>query len=550
MVAYAGLAALTVLLALCCIVLAIYQSVRGPATTTTGAVQGAALKVAYSPEKETFFTALARDFNARRFRTSDGQIMSVEAVRMDPEAMIGAALAGDLQAITPDSSVWLDQLDRAWTEQTGSEATLVGQTARYAVSPVVLAMWEDVARGMGWPDRAVGWEELLARAHSDPNFRWSHPSTTTASGLLATLAEFYAGAGKTRGLTPEDATAQSTLDYVAAIEKTVRYYGEGELAVMERVQAEGRGFLDAFVVSEQLVIDFNRKGGRDRLVAIYPKEGTLWQDHPLALLEVPGLTAGQRQTFARLREFLLSPEVQKRALAAGYRPADLTVPLDGPDSPISPANGADPRQPQTTLQMPGPAVIQVVKDVWTYTKRKTNVILVVDTSGSMEGEKLARAQEGLRAFLEQIKGDQERVGLIEFASGVKRSIELDEMGLNRTALNEAVDDLRARGDTALLDAVALAYDRLQKLGDRERINAIVAMTDGRENHSQISLRELTRRLEEGNRTGVPVVVFCIAYGDDADYRVLEAIASATGGQVRKGDLETIRELYKVLSTYF
>jgi len=81
----------------------------------------------------------------------------------------------------------------------------------------------------------------------------------------------------------------------------------------------------------------------------------------------------------------------------------------------------------------------------------------------------------------------------------------------------------------------------------ERINAIVVMTDGRENNSSISLRSLVRELEGGD---VPVVVFCIAYGDDADMQTLRAIAEPTGGQVREGDLETIRELYKILSTYF
>jgi len=49
---------------------------------------------------------------------------------------------------------------------------------------------------------------------------------------------------------------------------------------------------------------------------------------------------------------------------------------------------------------------------------------------------------------------------------------------------------------------------------------------------------------------VPVVVFCIAYGDDADMDTLRAIAEASGGDVRRGDPETIRQLYKILSTYF
>ena len=76
------------------------------------------------------------------------------------------------------------------------------------------------------------------------------------------------------------------------------------------------------------------------------------------------------------------------------------------------------------------------------------------------------------------------------------------------------------------------------------------MTDGLENDSRISLRELERRLREGSQKGVPVVIFCIAYGDDADYDTLRRLAEATGGQVRAGDLETIQELYKILSTYF
>jgi Ca-activated chloride channel family protein len=210
----------------------------------------------------------------------------------------------------------------------------------------------------------------------------------------------------------------------------------------------------------------------------------------------------------------------------------------------------NPAEPQTTLQVPSPAVVEVVKDAWWYTKRHTNVYLVVDTSGSMRGEKLDNAQEALRVFLDQIKGDLERVGLVEFSSQVNNIVPLDELSQNRTDLTVTIEELEAGGNTALLDALNAAYVRLQELNDRERINAIVAMTDGLENESRISLRELTQRMRAGNESGVPIVLFCIAYGDDADYGTLEALAEATDGQVRKGDLESIRQLYKILSTYF
>jgi Ca-activated chloride channel family protein len=416
-----------------------------------------ALVVAYSPEKEMAFTALVDKFNDQGLTTAEGEPMRVELVQLDPEAMVNSVLDGSamFQALTPDSSVWLGQLDQAWSEQTDQEAVAVGETVRYAVSPVVIATWESLARELGWPEQALGWQDLLGRAQADPNFRWSHPSTSSASGLLSTLAEFYAGAGKTRGLSIEDVTAQPTLDYVAALEKTVRYYGEGnEPAIIEQALQEGRDFLDAFVVQEQMVVYYNshRQGG-DRLVALYPVEGTLWEDHPLALLEINDLTPLQRQTFAQLRDFLLSPESQRFVLEHGYRPADLSTPLDGPESPLTDANGVNPGEPKTTLQIPNPSVIEVVRDVWWYTKRHTNVYLVVDTSGSMRGEKLEQAQAALHLFLDQIKGDVERVGLIEFATGVNVVITLNEMSTNRVALETSVDRLVAQGDTALLDGV-------------------------------------------------------------------------------------------------
>ena len=553
-----SLIGLGVLLAVCCACWAIFTRVvpQGePAAVEAPLDTG--LRLAYSPEKQVLFEALVADFNAQGLTSADGQPMRVTAVQMDPEAMIDAALAGEVQAIVPDSSVWLDVLDRTYAQRVtseeivGSQARLTSEVTRWAVSPVVIAMWEETAREMGWPERPIGWADLLERAQGDADFKWSHAATNSASGLLATLAQFYAGAGITRGLTEDIARSQDVTDYVGTIQKTVRFYGEGEWAVIQRVLAQGNSFLDAFVVQEQLVVYFNHQAGRPgQLVAIYPAEGTLWEDHPLALVESSALTPLDRDTYRALREYLTSAAVQQRVLQAGYRPADLSIPIDGPDSPINAANGADPAQPQTTLQIPGPGVVQVVRDVWWLTKRHTNVYLVVDTSGSMAGDKLAQAKEALLTFIEQIKGDTERVGLISFASSVYAVEDLDELGFNRAQLLTTVGSLEANGDTALLDAVVEAYSRLQYLGDGERINAIVVMTDGLENNSYATLDQVVRQVEEGNRSGLPVVIFCIAYGADADMFTLQSIAEASGGQVRTGDVETIRGLYKILSTYF
>ncbi len=532
----------------------------------------AELTVAVSPGMASVFQELAGQFNRQQQRTPDGNDMQVQTLVLVPEKMVEQSLnAPSFQALSPDSSLWLNQLEQRWAKlqdaDAGEESLIpignrrASNPVRYATSPVVIIAWESVARELGWPERPIGWQEIQRQATEHSNFKWNHPSTSHASGLLTTLAEFYAGAGLTRGLTPEAATDPQTLEYVRAVEATVRFYGEGEEVIVGRLAAEGRNFLDAFVAQEQVVIAWNQsqRGERERLVAIYPAEGTLWADHPLALLELGGtspeaggstaVTDNQRRTFQAFAQFLGTTSVQRQLLAAGYRPADLSISLDEPGSPFANTDAVDWRQPQTTLQVPPASVVEVVQNVWWYTKRPTNVYLVVDTSGSMEGAKLEHTREALQAFVNQIRGDRDQVGLIEFGSGVKLFEPLqplDDRG--RQELIEQINGMEADGQTALLDAVWEAYDDLQRTGDEEAINAIVVMTDGRENASAYSASDLRQRFEQ--EQAVTVVVFTVAFGGDADAGLLQEVARIGNGQFRRADETDIEELYKIISTYF
>jgi len=249
-----------------------------------------------------------------------------------------------------------------------------------------------------------------------------------------------------------------------------------------------------------------------------------------------------------LAAFLTGPEAQKQLLDVGYRPADLGIALDAAGSPFAGADAVDWRQPQTTLQMPSPAVVDVVQNFWYYAKRPTNVILVVDTSGSMEGEKIERARAALQAFVGQMRGERDRVGLVEFASNVKDFVPLQALDdANRQSLLARIGDLQAGGGTALVDATYAAADYLLKQEDAEAINAIVVMTDGQENESRGSFEDIQRLL---GGAVTPPVIFTIGFGEDADEGVLGALAAIGSGQFRRASETDIEALYKVISTYF
>jgi len=484
------------------------------------------MTVAYSPEKEDLFLKLAIEFNISRSE----DIPPIEPIRVHMADMLDDALSGSFTAISPDSSVWLDQLDRMWQQRNPGSPVLVGVPTRYAQSPIVIAMWERTAADMGYPGQSLGWDDLIQKVSRDPRFRWSHSSATTASGLLTTTAEFYAGAGKMSGLTIGDLTAKSTQDYVRNVEATLqRYGGESEDRVVIRMLAEAGRPLDAFVTQEQLVIYFNRNSEYDKLVAIYPREGTFWMDHPLVLLDGSWVTDEQKQAFRKFAAFVTEREQQLLVLREGYRPTGTMVSLQEEDSLIKPEYNVDSRKPSTLLEVPSAEVLEKIREAWRLLKKPANVYLVVDISLSMKGEKLRSAKAAL-------------LTLVAFSSDV---LELDDLGpADRTSLEEHIIGLNAEGKTKLYDAVAYAYDKLHERGDSDRINVIVAMTDG-QSEGDISIVELRLGSEE-----LPILVFTVAYGQEADLDVLRRIARLGGGHAYSSDMETIGKLYELISAFF
>ena len=516
-----------------------------------------------SPEKQTLLTSLVARFNKTKAQV-DGRPIQTTVTYMESGEMLDAVLSGQQRpvVVSPASSTWLTQLNAGWRSSTNSELPLAADPHPLFVSPIVIGMWENMARALGYPDKMLGWTEIIsatldargwgAFGHSEwGQFRFAHASPDTDSGRLATLAAFYAGARKVRGLTTADMQNPAVLDYVRNIERGVVQYGESGAALLDLMRQRGQAALSAAVMEEQALLQFNLGRPQQRLIAIYPKEGTFWADHPFAVLNGDWVSTEQQQAARLLLSFLLADEQQRTVLAAGYRPANLNITLDG--SPISTANGVDPLQPKTLLAVPDATVLATVRNAWVLTKKPANIYLVADVSGSMAGDKIERARQGLLEFVASI-ADSDQVGLYKFSTNVQRTVPLARLDqAQRQRLQNEIERMAAGGNTALYQAARDAVTELVRKNDKNSINAVVFMTDGKETmggNKNDLLSYLRGVQRDGEKGGVQVKVFCIAYGSDADMRTLNDMADATLGKALPGTPDTIKKLYKLLSTYF
>jgi Ca-activated chloride channel homolog len=449
----------------------------------------------------------------------------------------------------------------------GAEALAHGGSSSSAIplvlSPVVIAMWEPMAHALGWPDIKLGWSDIAELTSSGKTWKdyghpeWgpfqfghTHPDYSN-SGIVSVLAEIYASTGKTRGLTIADVQQPATATFVKAVESGVIHYGESTGFFADQLFTRGPGYLSAAVLYENLVIQ-----SRDRtkypnvalpVVALYSKEGTFWSDHPYAILNAPWVDAEHRAAATIFRDFLLAKPQQELALQLGFRPGDPSIPIS---APFDAAHGVDPRQPQTLLEVPSAEVITAARGVWGQNKKRVDVMAVLDVSGSMnEEDRLERAKAALRTFIQQLD-DEDGLGLTVFSSQATVLSPISPLGPKRQQLLDQVSGLIPQGGTRLFDTIREAYQPLSAEPPGQRIRALVVLTDGEDNESQLTADDLARQLEQ-DEEGQSIKVFTIAYSSGAQGSVdaLKRIAQASGAKSYAPEIP-IDQVYRDIATFF
>lgn len=464
---------------------------------------------------------------------------------------------------SPASSSWPALLRQATTSRDAPDLVAGGPLPTLARTPLVIAMPQPMAQALGWPDKPLGWSDLLALAR-DPR-GWArfgkpygaftlgktNPNFST-SGLNATIGTYFAATARSSDLSAKDLTDPKVVAFVRGVEGSVVHYGDTTLTFLANLQkaddrGQGLGYVSAVAVEEKSVWDYNQgnpsgdprtlgKHAKPRipLVAVYPKEGTLYSDNPYVVLQAPWVTEQARAVAADFLAYAQSPAAQRLFTAAAFRDFQ-----GRPGELITRQQGLLPDQPKVVLSPPAPPVLAAVRDSWEKTRKRARVLLVLDVSGSM-GEAVGSAGDSKLELAKRaadsavgLLAPDDQLALWVFSTNQQAGRPYREVVPFGPAATQAplvrarVRDLQAEGGTGLYATTRAAVRSLSASYDRSRINAVVVLTDGRNEYpADSNIDSLAAELDREDTSAV-VRVFPIAYGDNADLGELTRIADAS-----------------------
>jgi Ca-activated chloride channel homolog len=515
----------------------------------------------YSSEKEDWVKEVTATFNQGGYKTKAGKQIYVDAIAEGSGECIDKIINDSQKAdlVSPASEVFVRLGNTEGRAKLGRE--VIGPTKDLVLSPVVIGIWEPMAKALGWPDKPIGWSDILGlatdnqgwAAHGHPEwgkfkFGHTHPEYSN-SGLVSLFAIAYSAVGKTTSLEINDLIDPKVGDFIKGIENSVLHYGSSTGFFAKKMFANGPRYLSAAVMYENLVVQsYSEANLAFPVVAVYPKEGTFWSDHPVAIVDREWVTAERREAAETYIKFLLDRPQQLTAIKYGFRPGAAEIPA-GP--PIDAAHGVDPRQPKTVLELPNTATVGAVRNLWLKNKRHARVTLVFDVSDNMnDRNKIAWARDGALDLLSFLS-DSDSFSIMPFNSRVLRDEDPQPLTDYRPTAEQSLSSLYPSGGCSLYDTLSLAYQHVQQQQEQDpaRIAAIVVLSSGTDTSSKLTLDQLLAQIRYDFDQHT-VRVFTIGYEAEEGTDVLKQISEVTQGRYYEGKQTNIREIFKDISTFF
>jgi Ca-activated chloride channel homolog len=281
--------------------------------------------------------------------------------------------------------------------------------------------------------------------------------------------------------------------------------------------------------------------GTDRFPDKEPNGVVSVAEHPVSTFSVDVDTASY--AFAR------------RLLMSGHRPPREAIRVEEmvnyfPYNYPAPENRTEPFRVTTTV-MPSPwnANNQLLHialrgyDISRSERPRANVVLLIDTSGSMEpDDRLPLLQQGFRLFAQQLR-DDDRVAIVTYAGEAHTALE-PTSGRDKHKIIETIDSLRASGSTAGGEGLQRAYALAERNFDKQAVNRIILATDGDFNVGITDPKELERFIKEKRKTGIYLSIFGVGIGNLND-ALMQRLAQAGNGNAAYVD--SLLEARKALS---
>lgn len=516
------------------------------------------LLLSSSVAKQTFIDLAVADFNRRRL-TVNGKVLLVKAEYGTSGDGWNEIKEGHSKPDlwSPGDESWIRIANEAWTGL--HNRPLFDKVEPTVNVPLCIAMWEPMAIALGYP-KPLGWADLVKLSiepqgwghYGHPEwgaFKWGHAHPNANSGFLTVVAEVYAFTQKSRNLSIEDLRAPALLESLSNLEHSVDHYGLSNVWIEGFMREKGPAYLSASVQYENAIIEGNRKSQNKpfKIVAIYPKEGTLIAQHPIAIPQGEWMTEERKAGAQKFIDYLLSPEAQAQAMQVGLRPVK---PMPASEVFSSASGVLAVLPPSPVFEVPNEAVLRRITDLWLAAKKPASVMMLLDTSASMSGEPLEKAKAGAISFIEQMQGRDE-LEIRTFNHQIFQLSAAGSIAVTRESAMQKVRGLFASGGTHLytvLQDAALDWIARKKRG-ANRHYGIVLMSDGQDEGSPVTLADLMDVLPKGDNPET-IKIFTIAYGASAQRTLLQEIANNSNARTFSGSTGNIGQIYREISANF
>lgn len=438
-------------------------------------------------------------------------------------------------AVWPASSMWIS---------IGDVNHVVKHTESVSITPVVFGIRQSLAEKLGFTKGDVSVRDILAKIRSGELKFCMTSATQSNSGCSAYIGFLYALLGSPEMITEEMLSSPQLADDIKALLAGVdRSSGSSEW--LKTLFLEGD--FDAMVNYESLILTTNeelRRQGREELYIVYPYDGLSISDAPLGYIDKGD--SKKEENFLKLKNYLMSPEIQKEIQGYGRRTGFKGI-ADENRKLWEKNPGAKADIVISPIRMPAPDTLTKALGLYQTEFRKPSfTVYVLDYSGSMSGnplKQLRRAmseillQENAAKNLLQASSDEKNAVLL-FSSDII-SLEYASGNIDIEKLNNAVQKTSANGGTSMYEALNKALSIMSDVDLSAYNPAIILMTDGVAN-GRLTFEDFEKNYLASD---LPVPVFSISFGS-ADVDELNKIAKLTQARVFDGASDLVSAFRK------